>query len=177
MHTSVAASRLGGQLVRFYPENTLRLDVAGQRLYPDCAFRLSLPGRPTFCYTVELDNSTERVYSPQDKDSWQRKIRLYEQYQDGVSGRFRVLVVATRSQQRVTNILAAAADLLHNPHRSLFYGIHLPMYLDDGNPLRSPLFQDNRSLMKRLLPPHSTSRPRAVRYLPSVELAPSALTA
>ena len=177
VHTSVAAADLGGQLQRFYPENTLRLDVAGEAVYPDCAFQLSLPGQPTFCYTVELDNSTERVYSPQDKDSWQRKIRLYEQYQNQASGRFRVLVLATRSQQRVTNILSAAASVLDNPHRSLFYGVHLPVYLTAAHPLHEPLFRDNRSMTQRLVPPYSASRPITPIRGRQMELAPFALAA
>ena len=47
---------------------------------------------------VELDNGTERIQSDKDTDSWQRKVRLYEQFQDQTQPhRFRVLVLTTRS--------------------------------------------------------------------------------
>ena len=64
---------------------------------------------------VELDNGTERVRSPKNTDSRQRKIRLYDQYQGGYRTRFRAFLVTTRSQQRLGYILDNAAELVRNP--------------------------------------------------------------
>ena len=81
VHTAVAAHRQGIAMKNFSRENTLRLQVAEENLFPDCAFELHTRDGQQFNFLVELDNGTERVRSDKDADSWQRKIRLYEQLQ------------------------------------------------------------------------------------------------
>ncbi|MCH7735327.1 MAG: hypothetical protein IH961_08970, partial [Chloroflexi bacterium] len=62
--------------MNFARENTLRIDVGQEHLFPDCAFDLITDNDERFRFHVEIDNGTERVRSQKDVDSWQRKIRL-----------------------------------------------------------------------------------------------------
>lgn len=143
-HTVVASHRRGIHLANFYRENTLRLAVGGEALFPDCAFEIRTPDGFQLNFLVELDNGTERVRSDKDTDSWQRKIRLYEQLQDtNYPRRFRVLVVTTRSRERLDHILAMARAQARNPRRSLLYAVHLGDYLSQSDPLYSPCFRDH----------------------------------
>jgi hypothetical protein len=152
-HTVVAAHRAGITFSGFSRENTFRLQVGEECLYPDCGFQLLLPDGPALGFFVELDNSTERIRSATDLDSWQRKIRLYDAFQDRSPRRFRVLILSTRSAERASRILAAAAELASNPARSLFYGVALPRYLAEADPLRLPCFLDHRGRPAALVPP------------------------
>ena len=74
VHTIVAAHAAGVTFTDYYRENTLKLAVGQECLYPDCAFQLVLPDGRTFNYLVELDNHTEQIRSTKDADSWQKKI-------------------------------------------------------------------------------------------------------
>ncbi len=143
VHTLVAANRSKVTFTGYYRENTLRLLVGQECLYPDCAFQLVLPSGQTRNYMVELDNHTERIRSTKDAESWQRKITLYEELQSAVTNRFRVLIVTTRSGERLRTILALAATLAKNPQRSIFLGTHLESYLADPSPLHSRNFLDH----------------------------------
>ena len=128
----------------FRQENSLRLQVGQEHVFPDCAFELCTPDTQQFNFLVELDNGTERVRSEKDIDSWQRKVRLYEQLQDQrYPYRFRVLVVTTRSRDRLEHILAVASEHARNPRRSLLYAVHLDDYLLQVDPLRGPCFRDH----------------------------------
>ena len=91
-------------------------------------------------YFVELDNSTERLQTNKDVESWQRKLRLYETLRDQQEEPFRVLIVTTRSSQRMRNILALARDLVRNPQRPLFFAVYLPTYLQERLVVTMPLF-------------------------------------
>jgi hypothetical protein len=71
------------------------------------------------------------------------KIRLYDACQDSSAQRFRVLIVTTRSAARLLHILDAAAELVRNPQRSLFYGICLDDYLRQSDALSSRCFRDH----------------------------------
>jgi hypothetical protein len=153
VHLTTAAHAQDIRLVNFYGENTLRLNVDGESLFPDSAFDLELPASALdpelpdsrqFHFLVEIDRSTERIWSPQDLDSWQRKVRLYDRLQDmNAPDRFRVLVVGTRSRQRVEHILGAAKELMRNPKRSLFYGITLAEFLATAYAATGPCFRDH----------------------------------
>jgi hypothetical protein len=153
VHTAVCAHRAGIAFTGFCRENTLRLEVGEEHLYPDCAFVLRTNEGQEFQFLVELDNRTERIRSDKDADSWQRKIRLYEALQDRSPQRFRVLAVATRSShERTRHILDLAAELARNPGRSLFYGITLDQYLGHADALQSPTFLDHRGRQVPLVP-------------------------
>ena len=152
VHTQVAAHREGILVDNFARENTLKLTVGDEHLYPDCAFGLAAPERTPFTFYVELDNSTEPLASPRERDSWLRKLRFYESLQDRSPSRFRVLGIITRSPKRMENIAALAASIAKNPLRSLFLGIYLPDYLQSPLPLTSPIFAGHNFLRVSLLP-------------------------
>ena len=153
VHTLVAAHRQGVEMKKFARENTLRLQVAQENLFPDCAFELHTRDGQQFNFLVELDNGTERVRSDKDADSWQRKIRLYEQLQDQTfPHRFRVLVVTTRSRERLDHILTVATEHARNPRRSLFYAVHLDDYLGQSDAIRHPCFHDHHGRPVALIP-------------------------
>ena len=65
VRTFVACHQSGVVVGGFSRENTLKLTVGEEHLYPDCAFTCCLPDRE-FLYYVELDNSTEPLTSPRD---------------------------------------------------------------------------------------------------------------
>lgn len=160
VHTAVAAHRAGHRLARFYRENTLRLDVDGYLLLPDCAFEIHSPGSPQFNFLAELDNSTETVESPKDAQAWQRKILAYDRLQQRVHPhRFRVLILTTRSRERLTHILTAAARFVSNPQRRLFLGAYLPEYLAHEDALSQPCFRDHTGKGLLLVPPAPPTTP------------------
>lgn len=174
VHTLVAAHAAGVTLSDFYRENTLRLQIGDECLYPDCSFRLELPTGQAFNYLVEIDNHSERIRSMQDADSWQRKLRLYDSLQAHNGERFRVLIITTRSGPRLTHILTLASALMQNPYRSLFYGAHLPAYLAENAPLHRVCFEDHRRRRAALLPAavdHELSETRMSGMLASAPVA------
>jgi hypothetical protein len=66
--------------------------------------------------------------------------------------RVRVLIVTTRSRDRLQHILQTAARQTSNPHRSLFYGIHRGDYLAETDAVCKPCFRDHRGLRMALVP-------------------------
>jgi hypothetical protein len=154
VHTAVLAHQSNLLLTDFYAENTLCLRLGTDCLYPDGAFRLrTIEGR-TFSFFVELDNGTQPIHSPKDVESWQRKLQFYQRFQDQAQERFRVLLISTRSQQRLEHLLTLAARLATIPQRSLCYGGTLAAYLASANSLTHPCLHNHRgepvSLIRRL---------------------------
>ena len=152
VRTIVAAHEMQVTIDNLTRENALRLSIGDEHLYPDGSFTLTVPGRPPFLFYVELDNSTEVLTSPTQRDSWLKKLRFYEVLQNSAPARFRVLGLSTRSAKRIENIAALAASVATNPQRSLFYGTYLPGYLQHAEPLAAPLFRDHRGLHISLIP-------------------------
>ncbi len=104
VHLFVGASRAGISVETFWRENALRLSIASECLYPDAAFQVPGPdGR--FAFFVELDNRTETVCIGASLDSWGRKVRFYEKYQDAQADRFRVLLITTGGPERLSHML------------------------------------------------------------------------
>jgi hypothetical protein len=151
VHTAVAAHEAGILLDGVYRENTFRLAYQGEALFPDAAFQLIGADGRSLKFFVELDNSTERLES-RSGESWERKIRLYDGFQDTCDSRFRVLIATTRSRERLDHILKLAAVRSKNPARSLFYGIHLPDYLREQDAVRRACFRDHRGTRVALVP-------------------------
>lgn len=143
VHTLVSAHGAGMTFTDFYRENTLRLSIGTECLYPDCAFQLILPDGREFNYLVEIDNHTEQIRSMKDADSWQKKTRLYDDLQSSSQQRFRVLVITTRSGPRLKTILALAAAQSTNRQRSVFLGASLQAYLAEPAALSAPVFLDH----------------------------------
>ncbi len=151
VHAAVSARQAGLKLAGFYRENAFRLTVGQESLYPDCAFQLVTPSGFPFSFFVELDNSTEAVRSDKDRESWQRKLRLYDAFQDVTPVRFRVLVLATRSTARAMHVLDAAKSILGNPQRGLVYGAFLDDFLARPDALTSPCFRDHLGRRRALV--------------------------
>ena len=156
VHALIAAHHEGLSLTEFWRENGVRVTVGSDSIYPDCTFQLRTPEGAELRFFVELDNRGERVRSPHDVESWERKIRLYEAYQDACRRRFRVLVVTTRGGERLRHILATAADNARNKARSLFYGIGLDGFRREANPLHAPCFRDHQGRPAALVPRRRT---------------------
>lgn len=151
VHTAVTAHQAGLKLAGFYRENAFCLTVGEESLFPDCAFQLVTPSGFPFSFFVELDNSTEAIRSDKDRDSWERKLRLYDAFQDITPVRFRVLVLATRSSERLGHILDAAKAILGNPQRGLVYGAYLGAFLKRPDALTSPCFRDHLGRRRALV--------------------------
>lgn len=166
VQTFVAAHRLGIEVRYFARENSVRMEAAGSVLYPDCAFQLFTPGGRAFNFVVELDNGTERIRSPQDVESIERKVRGYDLHQSSTPsfdhGRFVVLFVTTRSPDRLAHILQAAARIMRNPRRTLFMGVTLAAFLSEDAPLTAPLFLSPTSREQSLIPEDSAIRRASV---------------
>lgn len=149
------ASQHGVEVRHFARENTVRIEAGQFVVYPDSAFQLAMPDGRTLNYFLELDRGTERVRTKQDIESIERKVRAYDQhnarYDARDPGRPMVLFVTTRSQARVTNILNAANAVMANPKRTVFLAASLKDVLD-RDALTSPIFRDNRGLMRQLVP-------------------------
>lgn len=151
VHTIVSAHTRGLPVVDFCRENTLRLDVGDASLFPDSAFTIRLPDQQ-FNFVVELDNGSERVRSQKDAESWERKLRLYDAYQDRAATRFRVLIVSTRSRERADYIRRTAAALASNPKRMLAYSIHLDDYLPQADGVCADCFTDHDGHTVAMIP-------------------------
>jgi len=152
VHTAVSAHAHGIVLRDFARENSLRLELDGDALYPDCGFQLCTRAGWRYNFLVELDNGTERIHSSRDAESWARKIRFYDRYQDRCATRFRVLVVATRSADRVRHILEEAAAMQRNPRRTLLYAVELSTYLRESDAVGTACFRDHRGLPAAMIP-------------------------
>ena len=154
VQTACAAHRSGVRFTGFYRENTMSLTADKHSVYPDASFILvGQDGKP-LRFFVEIDNGTERVRSEKEADSIERKIRIYDAYQDrNPADRFRVLFIsASNSRERLTHILQTAARVMQNPNRTLFYGITLLEYLASSIPVTAPLFVDHRRDRQSLVP-------------------------
>jgi len=151
--TITAAHQCGIVLTDFYPENHYRIEAGGQTHAADGRFTLVM-GQRRYSYLLEIDNGTERIRSRQDVDSLQRMARLYEQHQAACyrEDRSRVLFVATKSPQRVDQFLEVAAEERLGQNRTLFYGCHLPEYLECPDPLRETCFWNVHGEPSSLLP-------------------------
>jgi hypothetical protein len=148
---AVAAHRHGFRLYDVHPENTLVLDVNGELLLPDCRFDL-LGEHSRYRFLIEQDCSTETIHSAKHDDTIDRKLRLYDAHQDVAGERHRVVFVSSRSRDRVTHILDAAASIVRNPQRTLFLGVFLTDFVTAADPVGEPLLLDHRGQRHALLP-------------------------
>jgi hypothetical protein len=179
--TAVAAHKHGFRMHDIYPENTLVLDIQGERLLPDTRFdlqgerllpdtRVDLQDAPDrFRFLIEQDCSTETIRSTKHDDTILRKLRLHDAYQDQTGERHRVVFVSSRSRERLVHILDAAASIVRVAERTLFLGVYLADYVNAVDPVREPLFLDHRGQQHALLPQTATS----IRDQDAVSLTPS----
>lgn len=158
VHVLRSSHRAGVRVAEFYRENTLKLTIGDDTLYPDSSFQLIVDEQP-LNFVVEIDNHTETIRSPKDTDTWERKLRLYDRLQDSIENRFRVLAITTRSTERLRHILMTAAGVLKNPQRSLVYGIDLPSFIREEQPLYRNVFRDHFGRATALITSHFSLRP------------------
>ena len=162
VHLAVTAHRAGVELREFWRENALRIDSADLTLRPDCAFQLLRADGRRFHFVVELDCSTERLRTPRNVESIERKIRGYDQHQGAFDAldpqRYLVLFITTRSRDRLDHILQLAADVMDNPDRTVFLGATLSDFLS-SDPFRDSVLRDHRGLRRMIIPsePNATS--------------------
>jgi hypothetical protein len=157
VHTHVAAQAGLIEITGFRRENTVRLEVGGAALFPDASFELRSENGRRYRFFVEVDGGTERLCTQKAAESIERKIRLYDAFQDATSERFRVLfVVMHGSLARLRNILDVAARAVRNPDRSLVYGVTLPGYVATLHAVTSPVFHDHRDHDRALVDPTPT---------------------
>jgi len=140
MQTYIAAHHRGIGVIDFHPENTYRIEFGERPLFPDARFKLMMPNGTEFTYCVELDNSTERVFSYKDNDSITSKMQRY--LVDMVaSPDYRVLFVITGAEERKQNIVEAARQLTGGNDFMPFYIVSLADYLAERDALFAPCFQ------------------------------------
>ncbi|NQV28308.1 MAG: replication-relaxation family protein [Rhodopirellula sp.] len=155
VHLAVTAHRAGVELREFWRENSLQIASGDLTLRPDCAFQLRRDDRRPFHFVVELDCSTERLRTPRNVESIQRKIRGYDRHQGAFDAldpqRYLVLFITTRSRDRLDHILELAADVMANPERAVFIGATLSDFLG-SDPFHDAVLRDHRGLKRMIIP-------------------------
>ncbi len=142
---AVSAHRAGLTLSHVARENGVRLEAGGEVVFPDAAFRVTVPAGKHFDFFVELDAATERLRSADTTlDSLERKLRVYESYADQSPYRFRVLLVTTAGRERVRHAAELAAKLAKNLQRSLVYAAALAEVLPEADLFQRTVFRDHR---------------------------------
>jgi hypothetical protein len=140
VQTHVAAHARGLPIIDFHPENTLRIDAGARPLFPDCSFTLVVPEIAQLTFRVELDNSTESIWSQRDKDSIENKLRRYL-FDLATSPRpYRVLFVVTGARQRLQHIVEAAGRLTPVSGFQPFCAVRLDDYLAHDDAFVRPCF-------------------------------------
>lgn len=154
VHTLTCGHKHGMRIRQFARENSFSLTTGSFTLYPDAAFQMLTPDGRDYNFVVELDNGTERVRSKQDVESIERKLRGYDAHQSryGVHdrGRYLVLFVTTRTQERVDHILNTARAVMSNAQRTVFLATDLTTFLQ-CDPIVTPVLADNRGDFRTLV--------------------------
>lgn len=175
VHLIVGAKRSGVSIENFGRENTVRLSVGDESLYPDSAFEIHLDPELQFKFFVEVDNRTETVWPGSTPDSWGRKVQFYERYQDCHPDRFRVLAITTGGPIRLQNMLQCAAEIAREPRRSLVYGISLRELMQTDEPYSDAVFLNHRGKRVCLLPPRPPPQNDPLTTPPAMVGCPSCL--
>lgn len=153
VHFIVQARSREHTLLEYEREHLCALQCGEESIRPDAGFQLRLKSGAYFRYYLEIDNSTERVRSTAVPDAWERKVRLYEKYAATSEERYRVLVVTTKSEDRLRHILRMSGELLTNKQKSLVCGTYLPTFLSTSNALETPCFLDHHGRRVPLILP------------------------
>lgn len=165
-HSLVAAHRNRIDIPFFNGDGDAIIEVASQKLYPDCFCQFAQSGKQFNAY-FEIDQSTESVDSRAEQ-SIRTKLLRYEAYQDslvawhkgqvegGPRPYFRV-VFLTRSFERANHILWLARECARNADRHLVYAATQNAYLTEPRALQTPLFVDHHGRWQALVNLHPTS--------------------
>jgi len=161
--THIAARRSGLQITDVFAENTYRIETPYGHLYPDRCHSLVMPSAFQAPQRIELDNSTETIWSTKEQDSIEMKMRKYLHDLAACNYAYRVQFVVTGAKQRLANILAAAKTLQPRVTFCPFYVVHLDEYLAAGSPFLDPIFasaRDDRIALLRSKAEHFSQRTR-----------------
>jgi len=163
----VSAHCSGVHVLNFCREKELKLQVGSHCVEPDHFFLFGAGGH-SFNHLFEIDCNTETLDGVSPK-AWRKRIIAYEAYQDqllanwkrgGESGsppRLRVSFLTT-TIEHAYHFLSLADELASNPDRLLFYATTVDTYLNDNNPLLSPILLDHHGNWHSLVDLHPTSR-------------------
>jgi hypothetical protein len=140
-------------------------------------------GGQFFNCPFEIDRNTETLDGFHPK-AWRQRILAYEAYQDLLlatwkrdgrrfaAPRLRVAFLTT-SAEHAYNFLTLARELARNRDRHLFYAATLDEYLQDTNPLTSPILIDHDGRWQSLVNLHPTAAfHREPVQLPRQKVAP-----
>lgn len=172
--THVAAHRQGLRILDTYAENTHRIDTPVGTLYPDQRFSLLVPSVGQLTYCVEIDNSTESIWSQKERDSIEMKMRKYLHDLAACNYAYRVQFVVTGAPARMQNILEAAARLQPPVRFEPFYVVHLAAFLAAADPFQEPIFSSPRNTRIPLLRANTAAIPHVQKASP-ITLARPAL--
>lgn len=163
VHLVTHAAKEGHTIENYARENSVKLTADPFIIYPDGAFVLRRNDGKAFPFCIELDNGTERVRSKQDVECIERKLRGYDAHQSQFAtfddDRYLVLLVTTRSRQRLDNMLSLAGSIMSQPQRTVFIGASLDALLE-VNPFETSVFEDHRHLRRTLIPKVTNSKTR-----------------
>lgn len=155
VHICTSAARHGHVVENYARENSVCLKADPFMIYPDGAFVLRRSDGKTFPFCVELDNGTERVRSKLDVECIERKLRGYDAHQSQFAtfdpDRYLVLLVTTRTKQRLDNMLRLASAVMQQTQRTVFIGASLTELLK-VDPFENSVFEDHRCLKRTLIP-------------------------
>jgi len=170
--THVAAHRSGLRVIDSSAENTYRIETPLGFLFPDQRFTLALPSGQRFTHCVELDNSTESIWSQKESHSIEMKMRKYLSDLAASNYGYRVQFVVTGARQRKDHILEAAARLQPPIEFAPFYVVDLDEYLSAADPFLEPIFASPKNARIALLRPHAANLPNQAvftRFQPKAE--------
>lgn len=165
--THIAAHRHRLSVTDIHAENTYRIVTPFGPLYPDRCHSFVIPSAFQSPQCIEVDNSTETIWSSKEQDSIEMKMRKYLYDLAACNYGYRVQFVVTGAMQRLTNILAAAKNLQPPVDFCPFYVVHLSDYLAATNPFLDPIFASARNDRIALLRPNAEQLSRHTPTLPS----------
>ena len=158
--THVAAHRSGLRILDISAENTFRIETPLGFLFPDQRFTLAMPSGQRFTNCVELDNSTESIWSQKESHSIEMKVRKYLSDLAACRYAYRVQFVVTGAPQRMDHILDAATRLQPPIDFAPFYVVHLDDYLSADQPFLEPIFASPKNRRVALLRSHAQTLSR-----------------
>ena len=129
----VTAKQNDCEVLHFARENCVKLVAEPFTAYPDCAFVIRRNSdNKRFPFIVALDNGIERVRSKHDTESIERKLRGYDAHQSSFNAhdpdRHLVILITTRSEIGIRNILHTAGVVMSQPQRRVFVGVELNQF-------------------------------------------------
>ena len=163
--TFEAAARHGLAIRDCWADGTVELSGDGPSLFPDFVFTLVAPTSQQFHFCVEFDRHTQTINSAINRDAIEWKIRRYESYHYLVERggeNFRVLFPTIGTQQHVQNITEAAAQIVLEPKREIFYAAKVADFEKAANPFTQTLWLSQRGHASALIPKYHPKARRPV---------------